>query len=284
MPQKFGYLYNDFKMFHIKDENQREFDFHYHDFHKILIFLQGDVSYCVEGRNYELKPFDIVLVRAGEVHRPVIHSNSTYERIIIYISDQFLSEYQTDSYDLAQCFQTAARAHSHVLRMAAEQNNRLFACVQQLELSYHEDDYADELNHQILFLSFLIQLNRAAIHHKLAYISTGLYNRKIQEILSFINQNLTSDLSIDTLAGQFFVNRYYLMHTFKAETGYSLKRYITIKRLLLSREMIENGTGVTDCCYQCGFQNYSTFSRAYHKQFGMSPRQSIQTKNAVLSE
>ena len=64
MPEykKVGYLTTDFKMFHLKDEEMRTFHYHYHDFHKILILLNGDVTYCIEGRSYDLKKNDIVLV------------------------------------------------------------------------------------------------------------------------------------------------------------------------------------------------------------------------------
>ena len=73
MPEykKVGYLTADFKMFHLKDEEMRTFHYHYHDFHKILILLNGDVTYCIEGRSYDLKKNDIVLVHAGEVHCPL---------------------------------------------------------------------------------------------------------------------------------------------------------------------------------------------------------------------
>ena len=53
MPEykKVGYLTTDFKMFHLKDEEMRSFHYHYHDFHKILILLNEDVTYCIEGRS-----------------------------------------------------------------------------------------------------------------------------------------------------------------------------------------------------------------------------------------
>ena len=43
------------------------------------------------------------------------------------------------------------------------------------------------------------------------------------------------------------------------------------KRLLLARELIALGTPVTQACYECGFGDYSAFSRAYRKQFGQPP-------------
>lgn len=52
-----GYLNSRFQLFHILDTDQKTFEFHYHDFHKTLIFLQGDVSYIVEGKSYNLKSY-----------------------------------------------------------------------------------------------------------------------------------------------------------------------------------------------------------------------------------
>ena len=50
-------------------------------FHKLLFFESGNVSYYVEGETYELQPFDLVLVPAGEVHRPIIHGSIPYRRL-----------------------------------------------------------------------------------------------------------------------------------------------------------------------------------------------------------
>ena len=72
--RKTGYLHDNFKIFHLTDTDKKEFSFHYHDFNKILILLNGDVTYTIEGRSYSLAPNDIVFVNAGEVHKPNIES------------------------------------------------------------------------------------------------------------------------------------------------------------------------------------------------------------------
>ncbi|MBR5163910.1 MAG: AraC family transcriptional regulator, partial [Schwartzia sp.] len=48
-------------------------------------------DYIVEGTSYPLGAHDIALVRAGEIHRPVIDGKNPYERIVIYIAPAFLS-------------------------------------------------------------------------------------------------------------------------------------------------------------------------------------------------
>lgn len=275
MPEykKIGYLTTDFKMFHLKDEGIRSFHYHYHDFHKILILLSGDVTYCVEGRSYDLQKNDIVFISAGEVHKPVIHSNAAYERIILYVSPDFLEHYKDEDTDLALCFKRAGREQSHVLRLRSFAGSRLGAIAKDLDASLRDQDYANKLHHRLLFLEFLIQLNRAALHNNVEYIETSAANEKIINVLDYLNSHLTEQISIDDLSARFYLSRSYLMHTFKEQTGYSIGNYLSTKRLLLARDLVLTGKPITEVCYECGFQNYSTFSRAYKKSFGESPRE-----------
>ena len=266
-----GYLNGNFKVFHLNEEVKQDIDFHYHDFHKILIFLKGNISYCIEGRNYDLSPNDIVFVHAGEVHRPIWQDASPYERIIIYISREFLGAYQQENNDLGLCLKQAHENQSHVLRVPAFQSTKLGNVIKELEASFHSTEYANELYHDILFLEFMVQLNRAVIREGVEYISTSSANPKIISIIDYMNAHLNEYLTIDRISETFYLNRYYLMHTFKEETGYTIGHYLTTKRLLMAKDLIDGGMPATEACYECGFRNYSTFYRAYKKNFNATP-------------
>lgn len=270
--RKIGYLHDNFKIFHLSDTAKREFTYHYHDFNKILILLSGDVTYHIEGRSYELQPNDIVFVNAGEVHKPIITSNAPYERIVIYVSPDYLDSFQKEKADLNTCFQQAHKEQSHVLRLKSFTSSRLNSCIQKLEASLTDKDFANELYHEVLFLEFMIELNRATLCDAISYISNTSANKTILSVIEYLNTHLTEDICIDSLAEQFFLSRYYLMHSFKEETGYTIGNYLATKRLILAKEMIAAGKPITEVCYSCGYKNYSTFSRAYKKNFGEAPR------------
>jgi AraC-like DNA-binding protein len=274
--EKFGYLDHDFKMFHLIDRQRRDFEFHYHDFNKILIFLKGNINYVVEGKNYMLKPYDIVLVNAGEIHRPSVLDDSEYERIIIYVSTQFLNTYAQKDYDLLDCFESAKREKTNVLRIHSLERSKLYQVCLELEHSFADNAFAKELYQKILFLEFMIQLNRTMISQHINYLDSSIGSTKLVQILDYINEHLAEEITIDKLASSFYLNRYYLMHFFKEETGYTIGNYITEKRLLLAKGLVQSGSPVTDACFQSGFKNYSTFSRAFKKAFNTVP------KNALL--
>jgi AraC-like DNA-binding protein len=274
MPEykKIGYLTSSFKLFHLKDQHMKQFRYHYHDFHKILILLNGNLSYCIEGRTYELTPGDIVLVNAGEVHRPILHSADSYERIILYVSPDFLAEHSNENYNLGLCFTQAHEKQAHVLRNRSGKTGALTGAIHALDSSAKELGYASELHHTLMFLDFLIHLNRAALDDQITFVSTASSGDKMLPVLDFLNEHLTEDISIDALAGRFYLSRSYLMHTFKEQTGYTIGSYLSTKRLLYAKELIVAGKPITEVCFTCGFRNYSTFSRAYKKSFGESPR------------
>ncbi len=277
--EKKGYLNSEFRLFHLTDKETREIKTHYHDFDKITIFIKGKVSYMVEGRTYDLKPYDIVLVKHNDMHRLTVDNSQVYDRIIVYISPNFTNAYKNEDYDLNFCFQKAQAEHSNVLRIPSLEKSSLFGSIIRLEKSFSDNGYAAGLYRQVLFLEFMVHLNRAALKNRLEFIDTKNYS-KVAGILQYINDNLTDELNIDHIAGTFFVSKYYMMRQFKQETGYTLGNYISRKRLLLAKELILSGVPGTQACFDCGYKDYSTFSRAYRHLFGESPRDTLSQMSA----
>lgn len=101
------------------------------------------------------------------------------------------------------------------------------------------------------------------------------FDSQIASILQYINHNLKEDLSVETLSARYYVSKYHLMRKFKQETGYTLHNYIVNKRLLMARTLISNGMPVTKAAQESGFAEYSTFSRAYRKQFKTNPSEEL---------
>lgn len=282
--EKTGYLNSPFRVFHLTESEIKQYSGHYHDFHKILLFISGDVDYFIEGTTYRLEPYDIVLVKAGDVHRPIIRSAVPYERIILYVSPSFLASFQgtsqVGSYSLEACFENQRTEQNPspekngplpVLRGSSSSIHRLFQLCQKIEQSISSSEYAAEIYSQALFLEFLVHLNRISLTGSFHYIETSSSNQKIMEILHYINEHLEEELSIEILSKHFFISRRYLMHIFEQETGYSISKYINAKRLFLARDKIRHGMSLTDACFSSGFKHYSTFTRSYYRMFQSTP-------------
>ena len=91
-------------------------------------------------------------------------------------------------------------------------------------------------------------------------------------IIRHINQNLDKELSIEELCEQFYISRAQLCRRFKKITGTSVGKYITAKRLIAAQNLLRQGRKPTEVFSVCGYQDYSTFYRAYMQYFGYSPK------------
>ena len=88
--QKKGFLTEDYRLFHLRSDGGLQPEFHYHEFYKILLLVSGSGGYTVDGQRYALQSGDIVLIASHSVHRPEFEPGAVYERIILYISPDFL--------------------------------------------------------------------------------------------------------------------------------------------------------------------------------------------------
>ncbi len=266
-----GYLNEDFHFFHIKSSEQVDIPYHYHDFHKLILVLGGNVKYMIEGLEYELKPFDFVLVNRFLIHRPLWEEekkSDLYDRMILYLKDDFLREY-----GLLDAFELALSKKSHVVRFPASESAMVHdsLCRVEDDIKKENTDYAGKLMTRLDIMKTLINFNRTCLAEEKCFSEEARYNRKVIDLISYINDNLTASLSIDMLSERFFMSKYHMMRIFKNETGYSIHRYISEKRILMARDLIYGGMAATAACLECGFRDYSSFSRAFKNQLGILP-------------
>ena len=268
--EKTGYLEQDFRLFHIKDQTKREFSYHYHDFHKVIIFLSGKAAYHIEGKSYYLKPWDILLVNRHAIHKPEIDFSVPYERFVLWIRDDIKST------ELLRCFQKAIDRSYNLIRLDYDTQEKLKQLLYELEAALKDEKFGSKLLGSALFTQFMVYVNRIFLEKQYIYDARSYSSdSQIEELLRYINHNLTEDLSIETLARKYYLSKYHMMRKFKEETGYTIHNYIISKRLLLARTKISEGTPILKAAQLSGFSDYTTFSRAYKKQFGTAPSQML---------
>lgn len=264
--KKKGYLNEEFRLFHIKDQTGQEFSYHYHDFHKVVIFLSGKVTYHIEGKAYHLKPWDILLVSRHAIHKSEIDASVPYERFILWIKNDIPNK------QLLQCFQKASDRSYNLVRLNSSLQEKLKDVLFELEASARSEAFGKDILTQALFQEFMVYLNRIFLEKQYIFDKKSYsYDSQIANILKYINHHLGEDLSVDALASRHYISKYHLMRKFKEETGYTLHNYVINKRLLQARTLISEGTPILKAAHESGFAEYSTFSRAYHKQFGKAP-------------
>ena len=270
--RKSGYLESHFRLFYNTDRKKRSFPLHYHDFHKIMLFLEGNVSYLAEGRQYDLKPGDIVLIPAGAIHAPDVHDDTPYERVIIYISPDFFLSTGQEADGLSVCFDMAQKQGFNLIRPEGAYRTWTFRLSEELSHAAADKSFGAERYRRIKTEELLIVCGRILLEREEAFAQETSSNPLILSVMKYLNTHLKDeDLTIDDIAEYAALHRSYLMHLFKAEVGCSVGSYITEKRLFLAKNLLRDGYSVTDACFESGFKNYSAFYYAYKKKYGVSP-------------
>ena len=267
--EKRGYLLENFRLFHLRTEQGTKISYHYHEFCKLVMLVSGKGFYTVEGQRYLLQPGDTVIVGSRSVHCPEIESGCVYERIIIYISPEYLQMQSTPDCDLLELF---SGQRGHILRPGETGSRKLFALAGELEKELPAGGYGREVLSAAAMLRLLVQMTKYQRREESRNPQpVNPENPRVQAMMRYMDENLAEDLDMDTLADTFYVSKYHMMRQFRQETGLSVYQYLTQRRLLHARDLIEKGTRATEACYRSGFRSYSSFTRSYARYFGTTP-------------
>ncbi len=261
-----------FEVFHYKEPKGSEVEVHDHDFYEIYFLLNGEVSYWVEGQLYRLEPGNILLINPQILHRPIVSENSkTYERIVLWINKKYLDE---NLKELTKCFEVAHKnKNCLIITNNKYELSDLTSKFAKLINEYYSFSFSSKLYSKSIFIQILIDLNRIIENGDNKNNVVEKQSKLVAEILSYIDRNYRENLTLDSLADSFFVSKYHLSHEFSKEVGIGVYRYILLKRLTIAKQMILDGKNATQVCYDCGFNDYTNFYRAFKAEYGISPRQ-----------
>ena len=265
---KAGYLKESYHYFHLRDTAGQELDFHFHDFDKLVILISGAVDYLVESSGYQLRPWDVLLVKHHTIHKAEIDRSVPYERIIIYFDREYFENIMPGA-KLMECFDLADRHGRHLLKAEPEQLEELKAAISRYEALRGDQRFGAFAMGETMMMQLLIHISR------LSEVEPGKsetkYDPKIQQVLSYINENFHSELSVDALAERVYLSKYHFMRLFKAQTGTTVYAYVRQKRLMHAARMIREGFPAQKAAVDSGFGDYSAFHRAFKETFGTSP-------------
>lgn len=264
---------NDFELFHYFDSRFSGDRYHGHDFYEIFILYSGCVSYNVEGKQYNMKPGDILLISDKDIHRPIVYNEQKYERVVLWIDKKYLSGKGSDGCNLAACFEESDQNKNCLIRPYKSQFAVIKNIISNLEKAHNGSDFGDTVLRESYFLELLVLINRFFLCGNFESIKADIdYNNSISDVVSYINENLNTDLSVDYLSEKFFMSKYHLIREFKKNIGYTLHQYVLLKRLILSRELLKEGLSVLEVSIKCGFNDYANFIRCFKKAFGVPPK------------
>ncbi len=238
-------------------------DMHTHDTCEILLFVDGDASYAVEGSLYRLHPGDIMLMRPSEAHHLIVHAPVTYERFVVNFSVDILRHYDADGEFYGMFFDRPLGQFNH-FRCALFPENHWRYFLTKINQTQNG-------NRKLCYLLPLLA-ELAEQYQTVKHTAADLTLDKSAEIILYINRHLFEDITLESICNRFYLSKSQLNRIFKKVTGSTVWHYITVKRLYSARERLKNGDTPTKVYEKCGFRDYISFYKAYRGQYGVPPK------------
>lgn len=111
---------------------------------------------------------------------------------------------------------------------------------------------------------FYRKTNKIPIHDK---------NNIAIDLIEYVNKNFTKNITLETLRNRYFISDSSINRIFKSMSGLTFVRYLNnirihnVKNLVLSRNI-----PISKAAEMSGFSTYSTFYRAYKKEYNEPPK------------
>ena len=255
---------------------------HSHSFYELL-YCRGDcgAEYLVGSQRYRLQRGDIIFVPPGVSHRPLLPEQMTepYRRYVLWLSQEFMERFALlfPKDDLEQV------PYSTLLRTAGTKWEGL--------AELFRDGVKEAENQAPGWEAFVVgnttvlltQLRRALQEHS-AMLMKAEKPELLDRVLGYIEENYSKKVTLAETAKWFYVSESTVSQTFREKMGVSFYRCVTQRRLIAAKAQIQAGENLEHIGQQVGFADYSTFYRAFRKEYGISPRQYRKLQEEANSE
>lgn len=239
---------------------------HWHRSLELIYVVAGQVDILVRNKKYELNNEDIILINSSEIHE-LSSDNCTMIALQINLED-FDKSLVEKGMPYFECNSTLTA------------NPEKFDAIRQIIAKMLKvNTSTDGLNLMLskaliyyllyeLFVEFKTEQSPDPLGQSQKYLD------RLKNILSYVNENYKSDISLTDLAEKAYLSVPYLSKFFAKNMGINFYRYIQKMRMKYAvNELLTTNESVEAIAYSSGFPNPKSFVQLFKKEFQMLPSQ-----------
>ena len=231
---------------------------HTHNHAELFYIVGGKGQFLIEDHLYPVNTNHLLIINPNVIHTEVSLNAQPLEYIVLGIegvelsitensNGQFCILDHFESMDITSCLRNILR-----------------------EMEQKQPGYEDVCQAYMEILIIRLMRNTGLSVPTEPQKSVG--NHQCATVRRYIDNHFKEPLTLDQLAAEAHMNKYYLSHAFKQEYGISPINYMISRRLEESKYLLaETDLSMSQIAQLLGFSSLSYFSQVFHRTQGISP-------------
>ena len=231
---------------------------HTHNHAELFYIVGGKGQFLIEDQLYPVNTNHLVIINPNVTHTEVSLNAQPLEYIVLGIegvelsitensNGQFCILDHFESMDITSCLRNILR-----------------------EMELKQPGYEDIC--QAFMEILIIRLMRSTGLSVPTEPQNSVGNHQCAAVRRYIDHHFKESLTLDQLAEEAHMNKFYLSHAFKREYGVSPINYMISRRINESKYLLaETDLSLSQIAQLLGFSSLSYFSQAFRKTQGFSP-------------
>lgn len=241
---------------------------HAHDYFEILLPIDNKKFLCVhhQKKSYEFSRGKAFLIAPHEEHYCLSSAFDSVDRFVIQFSENTLSDLTTRHTDLKSLYKSSP-LQINIPSVTLNEISTLLAALTETQ----QHGFGEDIDRNLTFQSVLLHFANM-IHCDLKICPPKInLNEKVLNILKYIHDNYSKNISLDTVCSELFISKPYANQIFHNATGLSINHYIIEYRIMCAYSLLEKGFSPSEVCRNVGFNSYPHFSRTFKKITNHNP-------------
>lgn len=257
---------------------------HFHNQYEIFYIIEGERIFFFNSRKYVARAGDLILINSNMIHmtKSVAGSNEGHNRIILYITREKMESYDAlyPALQLVRFFDN----YYGVYHLDREQQALILNLFRGLRHSLNSREHNYRIGIDLDILSYFFKLMAFVRHqqHESPYDLDNVKYQAAYKIADYLSAHCEETISLDTLAGQFFLSKSYICRIFKEATGYTISEYTNIYRIRKAKRYLEEtDLSISEISHLLGYESLTYFERMFKTYMTLSPLKYRKTLNTV---
>ncbi len=264
-----GYLYNSWC------SECYSLDAHIHECFEFVYITEGSCIYTIEGREFVVSAGDLIFTVPNEIHSFSFPKKCMFKRHFLHVYPNFIADFPEAIGELLN-FNTQHKNLIQAYLVEQHGLDKYFCDLRKYSNVSNPETYMMAKSCTFGIISKILHILRT--QNSTSEITFS--NTHINKIINYIHSHSTNAITLNEISENIHLSSVYISRLFKKETGMTLTEYLNMYRIVNAKNLILSGEKITILPEKCGFENYSTFYRAFVQYTGTSPEKFRNTAKA----